>query len=83
MAAHLAWSVDTMGGRVGLLDKTLSISSINAFVNLGSSCNYEEFYSIILSCSSIHASIFCKKLPFFPNIEHEIEILRTLCSPKI
>ena len=47
MAAHLAWSVDTMGGRVGLLDKTLSISSINAFVSLGSSCNYEECYSII------------------------------------
>ena len=72
MAAHLAWSVDTMGGRVGLLDKTLSISSINAFVNLGSSCNYEECYYIIWRALAPSMRQYsARKLPFFPTIEHE------------
>ena len=42
VAAHLCWSVDTIAGRLGLLDRTLSISSMMALVNFGRSWNIQE-----------------------------------------
>ena len=38
MAAHLCCSVDTMGGRLGLLESSRSMSSMMALLSFGTSC---------------------------------------------